>query len=75
LSDHQKNQLFLTVERIRCPEVLFQPSLIGLNSTGLIETIDIVLNNLNQYKKQLINVLLITNYFKLIECVHFWRKF
>ncbi|KAJ1940832.1 Nuclear actin-protein involved in chromatin remodeling, partial [Linderina pennispora] len=36
-------QLHLNVERIRVPEVLFRPSLVGLDQAGLLETIDGVL--------------------------------
>ncbi|KAL1922867.1 uncharacterized protein VTP21DRAFT_9243 [Calcarisporiella thermophila] len=35
----QVHQMHLNVERIRVPEVLFQPSMIGLDQAGLVETI------------------------------------
>ena len=37
-------QLHLGVERIRTPEVMFQPSLIGLQHAGLAETLEYVLS-------------------------------
>ncbi|KAJ2619602.1 Nuclear actin-protein involved in chromatin remodeling [Coemansia spiralis] len=33
-------QLHLNVERIRVPEIVFRPSLIGIDQAGLVETID-----------------------------------
>ncbi|KAJ2163126.1 Nuclear actin-protein involved in chromatin remodeling [Coemansia sp. RSA 552] len=33
-------QLHLNVERIRVPEIIFRPSLVGLDQAGLLETID-----------------------------------
>ncbi|KAF8940938.1 Nuclear actin-protein involved in chromatin remodeling, partial [Haplosporangium bisporale] len=39
----QTYQLHLNVERIRVPEVFFQPGIIGLDQTGLVETIQDVL--------------------------------
>ncbi|KAJ2783211.1 Nuclear actin-protein involved in chromatin remodeling [Coemansia javaensis] len=36
-------QLHLNVERIRVPEIVFRPSLVGLDQAGLVETIDGVL--------------------------------
>ncbi|KAI8324143.1 actin-like ATPase domain-containing protein [Martensiomyces pterosporus] len=36
-------QLHLNVERIRVPEIIFRPSLVGLDQAGLLETIDGVL--------------------------------
>lgn len=36
-------QLHLGVESIRAPEVLFQPSMIGISEAGVLETIDFVL--------------------------------
>ncbi|XP_034027622.1 actin-related protein 5 isoform X2 [Thalassophryne amazonica] len=37
------HQLFVGTERLRCPEILFQPSLIGEDQMGLIETLQYVL--------------------------------
>ncbi|OZJ06870.1 hypothetical protein BZG36_00026 [Bifiguratus adelaidae] len=39
----QSYQLHVNVERIRVPEVLFQPSIIGLDQAGIIETISDVM--------------------------------
>jgi actin-related protein 5 len=39
----ESHQLHLAVERIRAPEVLFQPALIGSSEAGLAETIEFVL--------------------------------
>ncbi|KAJ2709258.1 Nuclear actin-protein involved in chromatin remodeling [Coemansia spiralis] len=36
-------QLHLNVERIRVPEIIFRPSLVGLDQAGLLETIDGIL--------------------------------
>ncbi|KAM6977727.1 actin-related protein 5 [Aplochiton taeniatus] len=37
------HQLFVGTERLRCPEILFQPSLIGEDQMGLMETLRLVL--------------------------------
>lgn len=37
------HQLFVGTERLRCPEILFQPSLIGEDQMGLMETLQYVL--------------------------------
>uniref|UniRef100_A0A3P9L628 Actin-related protein 5 n=1 Tax=Oryzias latipes TaxID=8090 RepID=A0A3P9L628_ORYLA len=37
------HQLFVGTERLRCPEILFQPSLIGEEQMGLMETLQYVL--------------------------------
>ncbi|KAF7732280.1 Nuclear actin-protein involved in chromatin remodeling [Apophysomyces ossiformis] len=36
----QMHQLHVNVERVRVPEVLFQPSIIGLDQAGLVETVN-----------------------------------
>lgn len=38
-------QLHLNVERIRAPEVMFQPSLAGVDSAGLLEVIEHILKS------------------------------
>lgn len=38
-----EHQIQLSVERVRIPEVVFQPSMIGIDQAGLIETINYVL--------------------------------
>ncbi|KAK9727654.1 Nuclear actin-protein involved in chromatin remodeling [Basidiobolus ranarum] len=43
----QQYQLHLNVERIRVPEVLFQPTIVGLDQAGLIETINDTLHRFN----------------------------
>lgn len=45
LNTAENNQLHLGVERIRGPEVLFQPSMIGSDEAGLAETIQYVLKD------------------------------
>lgn len=37
------HQLFIGTERLRCPEILFQPSLTGEDQMGLMETLQYVL--------------------------------
>uniref|UniRef100_H3D379 Actin-related protein 5 n=1 Tax=Tetraodon nigroviridis TaxID=99883 RepID=H3D379_TETNG len=37
------HQLFIGTERLRCPEILFQPSLTGEDQMGLMETLEYVL--------------------------------
>jgi actin-related protein 5 len=39
------DEIPLTIERIATPEILFQPSLIGLEQCGLIEAIELVVNS------------------------------
>lgn len=41
----QAAQLHLNVERIRVPEVTFQPSLAGIDSAGLLEVIEHILKS------------------------------
>ncbi|KAF2019687.1 actin-like ATPase domain-containing protein [Aaosphaeria arxii CBS 175.79] len=36
-SQRQANQIHLNVERIRCPEVVFQPTIAGLDQAGIVE--------------------------------------
>jgi len=47
-------QIQLRVERINTPEILFQPSLIGLESAGLIETIQHILNRFSVEEQNLL---------------------
>lgn len=37
------HQLFVGTERLRCPEILFQPSSTGEDQMGLMETLQYVL--------------------------------
>lgn len=39
----ESHQLHVATERIRAPEVLFQPSLVGSHEAGLAETLEFVL--------------------------------
>uniref|UniRef100_A0A3P8WW16 Actin-related protein 5 n=1 Tax=Cynoglossus semilaevis TaxID=244447 RepID=A0A3P8WW16_CYNSE len=43
LSVAEYHQLFVGTERLRCPEILFQPSLTGEDQMGLMETLQYVL--------------------------------
>lgn len=49
----QSYQLHVNVERVRVPEVLFQPSIIGLDQAGLVETINDIVKtfDINQRDK------------------------
>lgn len=51
----QNYQLHVNVERARVPEVLFQPSIIGLDQAGLIETVNDIVKtfDMNQREKLL----------------------
>ncbi|KAI6247564.1 Actin-like protein arp5 [Erysiphe necator] len=47
-SQSEINQIHLNVERIRVPEVIFQPSIAGLDQAGLVEvTTDILIHRLS----------------------------
>ncbi|QDS75576.1 hypothetical protein FKW77_006031 [Venturia effusa] len=43
-SQQENNQIHLNVERIRVPEVVFQPSIAGLDQSGVVEIISGILN-------------------------------
>jgi len=43
LAPGESHQLHLSTERIRAPEVFFQPSLVGSHEAGLSETLEFVL--------------------------------
>lgn len=45
------HQLFVGTERLRCPEILFQPSLTGEEQMGLMETLQYVLARLESPTK------------------------
>ncbi|KAF9434192.1 Nuclear actin-protein involved in chromatin remodeling [Entomortierella beljakovae] len=61
LSLDQTYQLHVNVERIRVPEVLFQPGIIGLDQTGIIETIQDVLKRFDvQARERLVKNILVT---------------
>lgn len=44
------HQLFVGTERLRCPELLFQPSLIGEDQMGLMETLQYVLARYSDHR-------------------------
>jgi len=57
----QTYQLHVNVERIRVPEILFQPGIIGLDQTGLVETIQDVLKRFDaQARQRLVENILVT---------------
>ncbi|KAG0017311.1 Nuclear actin-protein involved in chromatin remodeling [Entomortierella chlamydospora] len=61
LSLEQTYQLHVNVERIRVPEVLFQPGIIGLDQTGLVETIQDVLKRFDaQARERLVQNIFVT---------------
>ncbi|KAF8938195.1 Nuclear actin-protein involved in chromatin remodeling, partial [Dissophora ornata] len=61
LSLEQTYQLHVNVERIRVPEVLFQPGIIGLDQTGLIETLQDVLKRFDaQARQRLVQNIVVT---------------
>lgn len=41
-------QLHINIERIRVPEILFQPSIIGMGSMGIVEVIDETFSNIRR---------------------------
>lgn len=47
-------RLHLAIERVRVPELLFQPSMIGLEQAGISETMDFLLHKYNQDKQKLL---------------------
>ncbi|KAG2230003.1 hypothetical protein BDF21DRAFT_422391 [Thamnidium elegans] len=56
----QSYQLHVNVERARVPEVLFQPSIIGLDQAGLVETVNDIVKtfDINQREKLMQNIFL-----------------
>ncbi|KAJ1736237.1 Nuclear actin-protein involved in chromatin remodeling [Coemansia biformis] len=52
-------QLHLNIERIRVPEIIFRPGLVGLDQAGLLETIDGVLRQAGS-RPSLINNVFVT---------------
>ncbi|XP_005091585.1 actin-related protein 5 [Aplysia californica] len=51
LSLAESYRLQLGIERIRAPELLFQPSVLGLDQAGLAETMEFMLNRLEAEKQ------------------------
>ncbi|CAO3569735.1 unnamed protein product [Mortierella alpina] len=57
----QTYQLHLNVERIRVPEALFQPGIVGLDQTGLVETLQDVLKRFDaEARQRLVQNILVT---------------
>ncbi|OAD08703.1 hypothetical protein MUCCIDRAFT_188150 [Mucor lusitanicus CBS 277.49] len=56
----QSYQLHVNVERSRVPEVLFQPSIIGLDQAGLVETVNDIVKtfDINQRESLMKNIFL-----------------
>ena len=53
----QMHQLHVNVERVRVGEVLFQPSIIGLDQAGLTETMNDIIRTFNpEERKQAVKV-------------------
>ncbi|KAI8978476.1 hypothetical protein BDB01DRAFT_726371 [Pilobolus umbonatus] len=48
----QSYQLHVNIERVRVPEVLFQPSIIGLDQAGLIESVDAIVKTFDGQDRQ-----------------------
>ncbi|KAI8581791.1 hypothetical protein K450DRAFT_231201 [Umbelopsis ramanniana AG] len=48
----QSHQLHVNVERVRVPEVLFQPSIIGLDQAGLVDNINDIVRVYDASRKQ-----------------------
>ncbi|TPX68501.1 hypothetical protein SpCBS45565_g03078 [Spizellomyces sp. 'palustris'] len=56
-----QNQIHLNVERIRVPEVLFQPSIVGLDQAGIIETFADILKRFSaEQQSRMVQSVLIT---------------
>ncbi|KAJ3145356.1 Nuclear actin-protein involved in chromatin remodeling [Geranomyces variabilis] len=55
-----QSEIHLNVERIRVPELLFQPSIVGLDQAGLVETLDEILKRFDagQQAKMVQNIFL-----------------
>ncbi|KAJ2725507.1 Nuclear actin-protein involved in chromatin remodeling [Coemansia sp. Benny D115] len=51
-------QLHLNIERIRVPEIIFRPSLVGLDQAGVLETIDGILKSTG--RQSLVNNIFVT---------------
>ncbi|TPX57687.1 hypothetical protein PhCBS80983_g03653 [Powellomyces hirtus] len=48
-----QSQIHLNVERIRVPEVFFQPRIVGLDQAGLVETVDDILKRFDPGQQEL----------------------
>jgi actin-related protein 5 len=56
-SQREANQFHLNVERIRVPEVVFQPSIAGIDQAGIVEIISGILNQRLTDNTQRVNIL------------------
>lgn len=62
-SQREANQIHLNVERIRVPEVVFQPSIAGLDQAGIVEIAATVLNERladSPYRKDVLKDIFLT---------------
>ncbi|KAI8988523.1 hypothetical protein BDF20DRAFT_337377 [Mycotypha africana] len=65
----QSYQLHVNIERVRVPEVLFQPSIIGLDQSGLIESVQNIVRSFDSTtvkKSMMANVFLTGGYTKVM---------
>lgn len=74
ISEEQYYQMDFTVERIRVPETLFEPSILGLGNAGITEMIEMVLKQFNTrlqdelaMVRTVVTVVTLTFYFALIQ--------
>ena len=51
----EQYQVHLNVERIRVPEIFFEPAIIGVDSAGIIEAVESVLKGLQPRERELIS--------------------
>lgn len=52
-SQHEQNQMHINVERIRVPEIVFEPSMAGLDQAGIVEiTSDILMHRISDPKQR-----------------------
>ncbi|CAI2176173.1 3524_t:CDS:10 [Funneliformis geosporum] len=57
----QMHQLHVNIERIRVPEALFQPSIVGLDQAGVVETIGDIVNRFDaDDRRQMVKSVFIT---------------
>ncbi|KAG9291727.1 hypothetical protein G9A89_012012 [Geosiphon pyriformis] len=57
----QMHQLHVNIERIRVPEALFQPTIVGLDQAGVVETVSDVVKRFNEHdRNQLVQAVFLT---------------
>ncbi|CAG8776789.1 15247_t:CDS:2, partial [Acaulospora morrowiae] len=57
----QIHQLHVNIERIRVPEALFQPSILGLDQAGIVETFGDIISRFNEeQRKKMVQSVFIT---------------